>query len=140
MLKHSFFPEEMHKDSAHQIQKLLRSLEGCPDGLKSLIVSDGRYIKSLVPLLACKELETLQINYAYEFFDLSPLSPLTRLTSLILRVGKVTDLSPLSSMVLLEELNLSGIELVQDISSLSHCRSLRKLNLGGNGSIEGDTN
>ena len=76
----------------------LMSLEGCPDGLKSLYIRDGRGIKSLEPLSACQEL-TLEIHDAHRISDLSPLSSMlsscTKLRKLVLTWSKVTDLSPL---------------------------------------------
>ena len=47
----------------------LRSLEGCPDRLRSLVIRDGHNLESLEPLSLCKELDTLEIRYA------EPLSP-----------------------------------------------------------------
>jgi hypothetical protein len=46
------------------------SLEGCPDGLKSLYIGDGFQMKSLEPLSACKELESLEIYDAHPLFSL----------------------------------------------------------------------
>ena len=43
----------------------LVSLEGCPNGLKSLIIIDGSSLERLEPLSACHELETLTIRYSY---------------------------------------------------------------------------
>ena len=54
----------------------LRSLEGCPEGLKSLVIRDRHHIQSLEPLSACKELETLEISndntIPVQISDLSP--------------------------------------------------------------------
>jgi hypothetical protein len=108
-----------------------RSLESCPDGLKSLYVEDGRSLESLGPLSACKELETIEIYSAIKISDLSPLSSCTRLTELIVTMSNVTDISPVSSLALLEEVDLSHA-LIQDLSPLSFCKNLKNINIQGN--------
>ena len=123
----------------------VRSLEGCPFGLKSLHIAYGSRVGSLEPLSACKGLETLEIDDAYEIFDLSPLSACKNLKILTMKRSKVTDLSPLSVMTLLEELELSRHHertypyavhkfepSIKDLTSLSHCNHLQKLSIGGN--------
>ena len=119
----------------------LANLEGCPVGLKSLIISNGSSLESLEPLSACKELETLEIEYAYEISDLSPLSTCTKLKILQLEDSKISDLNPLLNMTQLEELDLSqlldeDLPLSKGLSPLSHCKKLRKVNLRHNVAIE----
>ena len=77
----------------HKLKSNLRSLVGCPDGLKSLHIAYGSSLESLEPLSVCKELETLHIVYATEISDLSPLSACTRLKKLVLSCSKATDIS-----------------------------------------------
>ena len=84
----------------------LCSLEGCPVGLKSLVIRYGDSMTTLQPLSVCKDLDILEIVYAPDISDLSPLSSCTRLKKLILPYSSVADLSPLLSMPLLEELHL----------------------------------
>lgn len=89
-------------------------------------------ISSLDPLLSCKDLESLYIGSAGHISDLSPLSTCTSLKSLILEASIVTDLAPLSSMPLLEDLSITKIKgqpSVTDLSPLSLCKNLTKLNL-----------
>ena len=109
----------------------IMSLEGCPDELMSIIVDDGRFLQSLEPLSACKHLEILDMSNAYRISDLSPLSYCRRLRKLILYHSEVTDLTPLASTPLLEELDLckSGGRSIEDLSPLSYCKRLKKLNL-----------
>jgi hypothetical protein len=127
--------------------EILGSLEGCPDGLKSLIIRNGDSIKSLESLSACKELETIhigehagelethEIHLAFYVLNLSPLSSCTRLKKLILQGSGCIDITPLSLMPLLEEIDLS-ICSINDISPLSHCKRLKKLNIIDNLGIE----
>ena len=128
----------------------LECLGGCPDGLKSLVIDNGDYIRAdsqLKPLSACKELEELSIGHwesSVDFSyitDLSPLSNCTKLKKLILPRSLVTDITPLSSLPLLEELDLfkkgevMGGSIV-DITPLSQCKKLKFVELGGNGEIK----
>jgi Leucine-rich repeat (LRR) protein len=118
----------------------LTSLEGCPDGLKSLFVKDGGSLKSMEPLSACKELENLDFAYAPHISDLSPLVSCTRLKMLCLADSRITDLSPLASLSLLEMLDLSnddGFEELHasDLSPLTHCKKLTTLDLSNNRGI-----
>jgi Leucine-rich repeat (LRR) protein len=74
----------------------IKSLEGCPNGLKSLYVDYGFWLKSLEPLSACKKLEIIKISFI-KISDLSPLSSCKRLKKLRIEASRVTDLTPLSS-------------------------------------------
>jgi hypothetical protein len=113
----------------------LKSLEGCPEGLKRLSINDGQHFKSLESLSACKELETLKISRAPQMSALSPLSSCTRLKTLIINRSKVTDLTPLLSMPLLEEVDFAFCS-INEVSPLSHCKRLQKLFIGNNDDIE----
>jgi Leucine-rich repeat (LRR) protein len=84
----------------------------------------------LKPLSACKELETLEILYARGISDLSPLSSCTRLKKFQVIRSEVTDLNPLMSIPLLEELVISkplSSSLIKDLYPLSRCKKLRML-------------
>ena len=113
----------------------LLSFNGCPDGLKSIYVGDGHLLQGLEHLSACKELETLKIDHASRTSDLSSLSSCTKMRKLTIWRSGVADLSPLSSMKLLEELDLEGSTLVQgrtpieDLSPVSDLPRLAKLNV-----------
>jgi hypothetical protein len=127
--------EEMQEDRAHQ----MKSLEGCPDGLKSLYIEYGQYIESLEPLSACKELETLELNFIINVPDLSPLLLCKRLKSLFLGCLSLVDLTPLSSMPLLQNLDLRNypdFPSIDDLSPLSKCKKLKQLNIRGNKDIK----
>jgi Leucine-rich repeat (LRR) protein len=83
----------------------LSSLEECPSGLKSLYVS-GCSLQSLEPLRGCTELEILKVYDARNISDLTPLNACTRLKKLTINYSQVTDISVLSSMPLLQEVDL----------------------------------
>ena len=107
----------------------LKSLEGCPDGLKSLDIN-GRLLESLEPLRGCSQLESLYIEYASQIADLSPLNACTRLKALNVDYSHVSDISVLSSVPLLEELELQKDEFhpsIKDLSPFAHCTQLEKL-------------
>ena len=117
----------------------LTSLEGCPDGLKSLYISNRSHLHSLEPLRGCTELESLEIGYASQISDLSPINACTRLKKLVLTFSRVTDISALASMSLLEEIKLNkGVDhpSIKDLSSLAQCKKLRMLDISGNRDIE----
>ena len=124
-----------YKRIEHMRCRSVKSLEGCPDGLKSLYIEYGQYIESLAPLSACKELETLEIQFAHQISDLSPLSSCKRLKKLILLDSIVIDLTPLLSMPLLEEVDFSS-GTVKDLSTLSHSKKLKKLSIGSNWDLQ----
>ena len=115
----------------------LRWLEGCPHGLKSLLIRDGRTLLTLCPLSVCKDFKSLQVEYVT---DIACLSSCTRLKKLVLTMSTVTDLTPISSMPMLEELNLwrsgSNYPSIEDLSPLSQCRGLKSLDVGGNKGIK----
>jgi hypothetical protein len=107
--------------------EILWSLEGCPDGLNSLIIRNGDSLKSLESISACKELQTLEMICSQEISNLSALSSCTRLKKLIIKFSKITYLTPLSSLTLLDEVDLSfrSIEGPSTcLPPLSHCKKL----------------
>ena len=104
----------------------LESLEGCPDGLKSLKIQ-GRALKSLEPLRRCTELESFVILGGTETSDLSPLITCTRLKTLGISSSLVTDLSPLLLMPLLEILYISCCERIKSLDLLPGLKNLREL-------------
>jgi Leucine-rich repeat (LRR) protein len=67
--------------------------------------------------------------------EISSLSSCTRLKTLILERSKVTDLSSLLSMPLLEEVDVTFCS-IKNVSPLSHCKRLQKLGIGGNEGIK----
>ena len=103
-------------------------------------------MESFEPLSACKELENLEISGAYDFSDLTLLSPCSKLKKLVLRETSITDLAPVSSTPLLEQLDLSKNQDADDdseddsedmdLSPLSQCTKLEVLELKGIRSIE----
>ena len=121
----------------------LRSLEGCPDGLRSLDAV-GASLTSLEPLRSCTQLERLDIKVstnaknATQISDLGPLEACTRLKKLTIIHSQVTDISALSSMPLLNELNLykKNQSSIKDLSPLIQCQRLVKLRIGGNRDIK----
>ena len=104
----------------------LRSLEGCPDGLKSLIIRYGGLLQSLEPLRGCIELESLYIYDAGSISDLRPLASCTKLKTLALNSSQISDLSPLSSMVLMEELSILACE-PESLQPLSGLMNLQRV-------------
>ena len=78
-----------------------------------------------------KNLETLDLGFYEENFDLSPLSNLTKLRSLNLFNNAVDDITPLQGLNNLSELNL-GENQITDIRPLCNLTNLTKLTLTGN--------
>ena len=117
----------------------LKSLEGCPDGLKSLDIGNGESLHSLEPLRGCTQLESLVILVACQISNISPLNVCTRLKKLVLTYSLFADISALSLMPLLEEIALTKAPdnpSIKDLSPLAQCKMLKRLNIGGNEDIE----
>lgn len=113
---------------------LLSSLEGCPDGLKTLVLN-GRSIVSLEPLRGCSELQFLEIYAAHEVYDLSPLADFRKIKTLVMNHSLITSLSPIASLSQLEELGFckkAGQTSIKDLSPLSSFLGLKELALDGN--------
>ena len=116
----------------------ISSLEGCPDGLKSLHIANGQHLASLEPLRGCTGLESLRVERESLISDLSPLAGCTRLKSLILIMSNVTNISVLASFPNLEALSLMKLNQpsIKDLSPLLQCRQLKWLLIFGNSDVE----
>lgn len=61
---------------SYKLFSCIQSLDGCPSGLKSLVVRSGCLLTCLEPLSACMDLEILEIDnyhrYRARITDLSP--------------------------------------------------------------------
>lgn len=118
----------------------LRTLDGCPVGLKDLNVYGGR-LESLEPLRHCTRLERLEVGIAQRISDLSPLASCTLIRRLHVNFSLVEDISVLASMPLLEELLLpkflsQGLEhSIEDVSPLADCTKLSFLMLTRNANL-----
>lgn len=107
----------------------LRSLEGCPDRLTSLDV-DGSALQNLEPLRECSELEVLHLMNARTVSDLRPLTCCAKIKTLTIEGAIACDLIPISSMSLLEGLDLLGTN-VGSLYPLRGLTNLRRLNCCG---------
>ena len=117
----------------------LKSLEGCPDGLKSLYIGHGSQFRSLEQLRGCTQLERLTIMYADQVSDVIPLNACAKLKKLILPYSQVTDILAFASMPLLEEMVLLKSDnqpSIKDLSPLVQCKRLKKLEIRDNRDIE----
>ena len=117
----------------------LRSLEGCPNRLKSLHIDNGQHIQSLEPLRGCSGLERLRIDSAFQVSDLSPLAECTIMTHLYFIGSCVTDISVLASMPRLLSVafpKLPGQPSIKDLSPLASCKSITGLYLEGNSELK----
>lgn len=128
----------------------LRSLEGCPCGLRRLKITSSPHlsdlsplascsmmeslcigsssIKDLSPLSSCPVLKTLHIMYNRELMDLSPLSSCANLQFLkINHCPFITNLAPLSALINLKELYCNGINSNVSVLPLTSCSALNVL-------------
>ena len=106
----------------------LKSLEGCPDGLKSLIIRYGDLLSSLEPLRGCTELESLEIGCSFRITDLSPLASMPLLEDLkILGCSNIKSLNPLSGLKKLRSCDVRGVDPQTSVLPLSLCESLKVL-------------
>ena len=139
------------------LSRNLRSLEGCPNGLRRLRIGGSPHLSDLSPLASCSMMESLEIWDSYitdisvvssmpliEVFacpkdlerpsikDLSPLSSCLRLKELWLyRNIELKDLSPLSACTALEELEIVNCPLITSLAPLSTLMDLKKLYCDG---------
>ena len=140
----------------------LRSLEGCPNGLKRLGIGYAPHLSDLSPLASCSMMEELLIDDSsitdfsavasmplLEVFvcqkraagrpsikDLSPLASCPRLKKLYLGGNReLEDLSPLSSCTALETLAITKCRLISSLAPLSSLINLKKLSHSGPGSL-----
>jgi hypothetical protein len=135
----------------------LRSLKGCPDRLKHILIGHAHLISDLSHLASCSKMESLMVADSVikdisavasmsilEVFActkheegpsislISPLSSCLKLSHLSLNGNyELDDLSPLLPCTSLEQLHLSGCS-VSDLSPLSQMKNLRVLNLSYN--------
>ena len=79
----------------------------------------------------CPELETLEICQGSNISDLGPLASCSRLKMLALIRSLTDDLSPLSSMPLLEELSIFRCSSIQSLDPLSGLMNLHYLDCFG---------
>jgi hypothetical protein len=125
----------------------LHSLEGVPPTLESILLIGMRYsqmflmeggpAQSLGPLAACPQLEFIQLNDGSAINDLSPLASCTKMKSLTIHYSKITDISAVASMPLLENLAIPKdyghqYRYIEDLSPLLACKRLGRANLNGN--------
>ena len=111
----------------------LRSLEGCPNGLKKLEIGAAPLFSDLSPLASCSMMESLKI-YSSSITDISVVSSMPLLENFGCHKGaapSIEDFSPLSSCPRLKHLDLSWNYDVEDLSPLSACTALEYLCVGG---------
>ena len=93
-------------------------------------------IHNLDALRYFTNLATLNLNWAVQRsdgpVDLSPLSGLTSLVDLQLACTEVSDLSPLSSLIHLNSLQIWGCRGITDISFVSSLKELQNFQVSGN--------
>ena len=111
----------------------LRSLEGCPNGLKRLWIGDAPHIIDLSPLASCSMMESLWISNS-SISDISVVASMPHLDEFgCQKRGQgrpsIKDLSPLSSCTRLKQLSLNGNTGLKDLFPLSACLGLEKLDL-----------
>lgn len=86
-------------------------------------------ISDLEPLAGLTNLERIELEVAPDFSDLSPLSDLIALKELNITGGEISDLSTLTGLTLLENVDLAS-SVVSDLSPLVSLTNLKKLVLG----------
>ena len=111
----------------------LRSLEGCPDGLKTLWIGDAPHLSDLSPLASCSMMESLGITDS-SITDISVVASMPLLKHFVCQKGtaerpSIKDLSSLSSCLGLKELLLFRNVGLKDLSPLSVCTALKKLEI-----------
>jgi hypothetical protein len=110
----------------------LRSLEGCPSGLRNLHIGDCPHLSDLSPLASCSMMAVLVINNS-SISDVSAVSHMLRLERFVLQkdeeMPSVKDLSPFCSCPVLKELFLGGNDHLEDLSPLSSCAALEELEI-----------
>ena len=105
--------------------------------LKSLLFNHAP-VSDLSPIAELTGLESLRFFYAESPSreglnpSLEPLKGLVGLKILSAARSRITDISPLSGLVNLEELELFGNQLISDVSPLASMHKLRRLNLHRN--------
>ena len=108
----------------------LRSLEGCPNGLRVLFIGQAPHLSDLSPLASCSMMESLGIRGS-SITDISVVALMPLLEEFACQKGEerpsVKDLSPLSSCPRLTKLYLYGNNELKDLSPLSICMDLELL-------------
>lgn len=136
---------------------ILRSLDGCPIGLKVLHIEGSPHISDLSPLASCCRMVALAISdssiadisvvasmpllegFACRKFGirpsikvLAPLSSCPKLRELYFFSNKeLEDLSPLASCSALETLDINHCRLITSLAPLSTLKNLQHLNCRG---------
>jgi len=103
--------------------------------LKEISIN-GSELKSIPDLIALTNLETLDLEHAYDITNINGLKDVTSLKNLNLDSVRISDISPLNELLNLQNLNLSGTRFDKNkfsvISALSHLscfKTLKTLNL-----------
>ena len=113
------------------LSRNLRSLEGCPDGLKKLFIGNATHLSDLSPLASCSMMKSLIIMKS-SITDITVVSsiPLLEIFVCWKAPGRpsIKDLSPLSSCPRLRILDLYGNRELKDLSPLSALSNLKALN------------
>ena len=133
---HSLFPSfkdvGLMIDDIRCVSHNLRSLEGCPDGLKKLSIGEAPHLSDLSPLASCSMIQGLQI-FISSITDISFISSMPLLEMIGFQKDEgcpsVEDLSPLSSCTKLRRLALYDNCELQDLSPLSVCTALEELEI-----------
>ena len=103
----------------------LRSLEGCPDGIKWLYIGNAPHLSDLSPLVSCSIMRCL-IFQDSSITDILVVASIPLLNTFTCQKRgpespSIKDLSPLSSCSRLKNLDLFGNHELKDLSSLSAC-------------------
>jgi hypothetical protein len=108
----------------------LSSLEGCPDRLKKLWIARAPHLSDLSPLASCSMMQDLRIQNS-SITELSVVASMPLLEVLDCQreegLASIKDLSPLSFCPRLYRLNARGSEGLKDLSPLSACTALEVL-------------
>lgn len=135
----SYFQKYSRIKSMVYLQSIkLQSLAGVPSTLGSLTLH-GHRLQDLDPLAACKQLRTLDIDFALSIVDISPLRACTKLEKLcVTKARGFSDISALAHLPNLQHLSLCDTirPAITSLEPLSHCQSLRVLDLEGNDLIQ----
>ena len=112
----------------------LRSLKGCPIGLKWLSIGLAPHLSDISPLASCTMMRVLNLN-ATIITDISVVASMPLLETFSCYKSEdaiqpsITDLSPLAFCLKLKEISITGNIEVQDLSPLSACIALEDLDI-----------
>ena len=108
----------------------LRSLNGCPHGLKQLLTGVAPHLSDISAVASCSMMESFQIPSS-SITDISVVAsmPLLKVFGCEKDPDRpsIEDLSPLKSCPGLISLNVSGNRELQDLSPLSACKALERI-------------